>query len=80
MKAGWGSRPDIYIEKAHADGEDVSGLSFSADGFTLLSRSLDETLKVASLLKLAGFMKLVFTPLTNQCAVTLVLGLGLEVN
>lgn len=46
MKAGWGSRPDIYIEKAHADGEDVSGLKFSADGFTLLSRSLDETLKV----------------------------------
>lgn len=74
MKAGWGSRPDIYIEKAHADGEDVSGLTFSADGFTLLSRSLDETLKVifkkdASLLKLAGFMKLVFTPITNQCAV-----------
>lgn len=59
MKAGWGSRPDIYIEKAHADGEDVSGLRFSADGFTLLSRSLDETLKVIFRRMLASYSLLV---------------------
>lgn len=46
MKTGWGSRPDIYIEKAHESGDDVSGLCFSADGHTLLSRSTDGTLKV----------------------------------
>lgn len=46
VKAGWGSRPDIYIEKAHEGGDDVSGLCMSADGYTLLSRSTDGTMKV----------------------------------
>lgn len=44
IKPGWGSRPDIHVEMAHTD--DVSGLKFSADGLILLSRSMDNTLKV----------------------------------
>lgn len=46
MKAGWGSRPDIYIQKAHESGDDVTSLCFSGDGNTLLSRSTDSTVKV----------------------------------
>lgn len=64
VKAGWGSRPDMYIEKAHMEGEDVSGLRFSADGFTLLSRSLDETLKVWDLRSIKAPVK-VFSDLPN---------------
>ncbi len=48
VKPGWGSRPDIFLEKAHEAGDDVTGLCFSADGHTLLSRSTDSTLKVSS--------------------------------
>lgn len=44
LKPGWGSRPDIYVEKSHSD--DITGLKFSADGKILLSRSFDGTLKV----------------------------------
>lgn len=44
IKPGWGSRPDIYVDKGHAD--DITGLKFSVDGLLLLSRSLDGTLKV----------------------------------
>lgn len=44
LKPGWGSRPDIYVEKAHSD--DITGLKFSSDGNVLLSRSFDGSLKV----------------------------------
>lgn len=46
VKAGWGSRPDIYISNAHENGDDVTSLCFSGDGNTLLSRSTDSTVKV----------------------------------
>lgn len=69
VKAGWGSRPDVYIEKAHEDGEDVSGLKFSADGYTLLSRSLDETLKIWDLRSTKAPVK-VFSELPNSYAQT----------
>lgn len=45
IKTGWGSRPDVYVEKAHAD--DITGLKFSTDGQILLSRSMDATLKAS---------------------------------
>lgn len=45
IKPGWGSRPDIHVDKAHSD--DISGLRFSIDGQMLLSRSMDGTLKVS---------------------------------
>ncbi|KAH7278402.1 hypothetical protein KP509_38G039800 [Ceratopteris richardii] len=64
IKSGWGSRPDIYIERAHKDGEDVSGLKFASDGFTLFSRSLDETLKVWDLRSTKTAVK-VFSDLPN---------------
>ncbi|MCO5607996.1 hypothetical protein L7F22_062199 [Adiantum nelumboides] len=63
-KAGWGSRPDVYIEKAYADAE-VSGLKFASDGFTLISRSLDETLKVWDLRSTKAAVK-VFSNLPNS--------------
>lgn len=44
IKSGWGSRPDIYIEKGHDD--EITGLKFSMDGGILLSRSTDGSLKV----------------------------------
>ena len=44
IKPGWGSRPDIHIEKSHSD--DISCLKFSSDGRILLSRSFDGSLKV----------------------------------
>jgi hypothetical protein len=50
VKAGWGSRPDIFMEKAHESGDDVTSICFSADGNTLLSRSTDSTAKVCALL------------------------------
>ncbi|GJN40575.1 hypothetical protein PR202_gb29807 [Eleusine coracana subsp. coracana] len=46
VKTGWGSRPDIYVEKTHT--EDITGVKFSTDGQILLSRSMDSTLKVIS--------------------------------
>lgn len=44
IKSGWGSRPDIHVDKGHTD--DITGLRFSTDGLVLLSRSMDSTLKV----------------------------------
>lgn len=44
LKPGWGSRPDIHVEKAHSD--DITGLKFSSDGKILLTRSFDDSLKV----------------------------------
>eukprot|EP00268_Persea_americana_P017700 TRINITY_DN1856_c2_g1_i1.p1 TRINITY_DN1856_c2_g1~~TRINITY_DN1856_c2_g1_i1.p1 ORF type:complete len:647 (-),score=131.98 TRINITY_DN1856_c2_g1_i1:834-2774(-) len=44
LKPGWGSRPDIHVEKGHED--DITALKFSSDGQILLSRSMDGTLKV----------------------------------
>ncbi|KAG8640267.1 hypothetical protein MANES_13G038900v8 [Manihot esculenta] len=43
LKPGWGSRPDLHLEKAHSD--DITGLKFSSDGRFLLSRSFDGSLK-----------------------------------
>lgn len=45
LKPGWGSRPDIHVEKGHSD--DITALKFSSDGRILLSRSFDGSLKVA---------------------------------
>ncbi|KAG9447735.1 hypothetical protein H6P81_013863 [Aristolochia fimbriata] len=44
LKPGWGSRPDVHVDKAHEDV--ITGLKFSSDGQMLLSRSVDATLKV----------------------------------
>ncbi|XP_010264822.1 PREDICTED: WD repeat-containing protein 70 [Nelumbo nucifera] len=44
LKPGWGSRPDIHVEKGHED--DITALKFSSDGRILLSRSMDSSLKV----------------------------------
>lgn len=44
LKPGWGSRPDIYVGKAHTD--DITSVKFSSDGRILLSRSFDGSLKV----------------------------------
>ncbi|KAK2417912.1 Transducin/WD40 repeat superfamily protein [Trifolium repens] len=63
IKPGWGSRPDIYIEKCHED--DITSLKFSTDGRTLLSRSSDDTLKVWDLRKTKEALK-VFEELPNH--------------
>ncbi|KAI8541015.1 hypothetical protein RHMOL_Rhmol08G0030200 [Rhododendron molle] len=55
LKPGWGSRPDIYVEKGHSD--DITGLKFSSDGQILLSRSFDESLKVWDLRKMKDPLK-----------------------
>jgi WD40 repeat protein len=44
LKPGWGSRPDVFVEKGHSD--DITCLKFSSDGQILLSRSSDCSLKV----------------------------------
>lgn len=44
LKPGWGSRPDVYVGKAHTD--DITSVKFSSDGRILLSRSFDGSLKV----------------------------------
>lgn len=67
IKTGWGSRPDIYVEKAHSD--DITGLKFSADGQVLLSRSMDATLKVWDLRQMKSPVK-VFGDLPNHYAQT----------
>ncbi|XP_042417558.1 WD repeat-containing protein 70-like [Zingiber officinale] len=67
IKPGWGSRPDIYVENAHAD--DITGLKFSADGQVLLSRSTDSTLKVWDLRKIKTPLA-VFADLPNNYAQT----------
>ncbi|WJX79109.1 hypothetical protein P8452_62260 [Trifolium repens] len=63
IKPGWGSRPDIYIEKCHED--DITSLKFSSDGRTLLSRSSDDSLKVWDLRKTKEALK-VFGELPNH--------------
>ncbi|TYG62662.1 hypothetical protein ES288_D07G249600v1 [Gossypium darwinii] len=67
LKPGWGSRPDIYIEKSHSD--DITGLRFSSDGRTLLSRSFDGSLKVWDLRQIKAPLK-VFDDLPNNYAQT----------
>ncbi|CAK9191290.1 unnamed protein product [Sphagnum jensenii] len=71
VKPGWGSRPDIFLEKAHEAGDDVTGLCFSADGHTLLSRSTDSTLKVWDLRQTRSPLK-AFRDLPNSYAQTTV--------
>ncbi|GAB2234475.1 hypothetical protein Droror1_Dr00003729 [Drosera rotundifolia] len=67
LKPGWGSRPDIHVEKAHS--EDITGLKFSSDGRLLLSRSFDSTLKVWDLRQMKQSLK-VFDELPNNYAQT----------
>ncbi|KAK8969662.1 hypothetical protein KSP40_PGU009442 [Platanthera guangdongensis] len=63
IKTGWYSRPDIHVERAHTD--DVSGLKFSVDGLILLSRSMDDTLKVWDLRQMKNPVK-IFDSLPNH--------------
>lgn len=67
IKPGWGSRPDIHVEKSHVD--DITGLKFSTDGALLLSRSFDGTLKVWDLRKMKEPLK-IFEELPNNYAQT----------
>lgn len=67
IKPGWGSRPDIHVEKGHLD--DITGLKFSTDGLILLSRSTDSTLKVWDLRQMKSPLK-VFEDLPNHYAQT----------
>ncbi|GMH20434.1 hypothetical protein Nepgr_022275 [Nepenthes gracilis] len=67
LKAGWGSRPDVYVENAHSD--DITGLKFSSDGRHLFSRSFDSTLKVWDLRKMKLSLK-EFEELPNHYAQT----------
>ncbi|KAL4588009.1 hypothetical protein LXL04_000887 [Taraxacum kok-saghyz] len=55
IKPGWGSRPDIYVPNAHSD--EITGLKFSSDGRTLISRSFDCTLKVWDLRQMKTELK-----------------------
>ncbi|KAL0459344.1 UNVERIFIED_CONTAM: WD repeat-containing protein 70 [Sesamum latifolium] len=67
IKAGWGSRPDIYVSNGHTD--DITGLKFSSDGLTLLSRSFDGSLKVWDLRQMKEALH-VFDDLPNHYAQT----------
>ncbi|XP_010540925.1 PREDICTED: WD repeat-containing protein 70 [Tarenaya hassleriana] len=67
LKPGWGSRPDIYVEKAHTD--DITSVKFSSDGRILLSRSFDGSLKVWDLRQMKQALK-VFEGLPNNYAQT----------
>ncbi|EEF35809.1 nucleotide binding protein, putative [Ricinus communis] len=67
LKPGWGSRPDVHVEKAHSD--DITGLKFSSDGRILLSRSFDGSLKVWDLRKLKDSLQ-AFEDLSNNYAQT----------
>ncbi|KAG2537678.1 WD repeat-containing protein 70-like [Panicum virgatum] len=67
IKTGWGSRPDIHVEKTHT--EDITGVKFSTDGQILLSRSMDSTLKIWDLRKMKTPLK-VFEDLPNHYAET----------
>ncbi|XP_077227114.1 transducin/WD40 repeat-like superfamily protein [Tasmannia lanceolata] len=67
LKPGWGSRPDVHVEKAHED--DITGLKFSTDGQILLSRSTDGTLKVWDLRQMKKVLQ-VFEELPNNYAQT----------
>ncbi|KAJ8747230.1 hypothetical protein K2173_017310 [Erythroxylum novogranatense] len=44
LKPGWGSRPDMHVEKAHSG--DITRLKVSSDSRILLSRSFDGSMKV----------------------------------
>ncbi|XP_004493837.1 uncharacterized protein [Cicer arietinum] len=63
IKPGWGSRPDVHIQKCHED--DITSLKFSSDGRILLSRSCDDSLKVWDLRKTKEALK-VFDELPNH--------------
>lgn len=67
LKPGWGSRPDIHVEKAHSD--DITGLTFSSDRKILLTRSYDGSLKVWDLRLMKNPLK-VFEDLPNHYAQT----------
>ncbi|KAG8091848.1 hypothetical protein GUJ93_ZPchr0012g19618 [Zizania palustris] len=67
VKTGWGSRPDIHVQKTHT--EDITGVKFSTDGQILLSRSMDSTLKIWDLRKMKTPLK-VFEDLPNHYAET----------
>ncbi|KAK8444944.1 hypothetical protein SEVIR_9G230000v4 [Setaria viridis] len=67
IKTGWGSRPDIHVEKTHT--EDITGVKFSTDGQILLSRSMDSTLKIWDLRRMKTPLK-VFEDLPNHYAET----------
>ncbi|KZV21510.1 WD repeat-containing protein 70 [Dorcoceras hygrometricum] len=67
IKAGWGSRPDIYVGSGHKD--DITGLKFSSDELILLSRSFDGSLKVWDLRKMKDALQ-VFDGLPNHYAQT----------
>ncbi|GLJ05291.1 hypothetical protein SUGI_0015510 [Cryptomeria japonica] len=67
VKSGWGSRPDLYVDKGHED--DITDLKFSSDGNTLLSRSTDATLKVWDLRKMRTPLQ-AFNDLPNNYAQT----------
>ncbi|XP_066340855.1 uncharacterized protein [Miscanthus floridulus] len=67
IKAGWGSRPDIHVEKTHT--EDITGVKFSTDGQIILSRSMDSTLKIWDLRRMKTPLK-VFEDLPNHYAET----------
>ncbi|KFK40411.1 hypothetical protein AALP_AA3G370200 [Arabis alpina] len=63
IKPGWGSRPDIYVGKAHTD--DITSVKFSSDGRILLSRSFDGSLKVWDLRQMKEALK-TFDGLSNN--------------
>ncbi|KAI3842163.1 hypothetical protein MKX03_015647 [Papaver bracteatum] len=67
LKPGWGSRPDVHIHKGHED--EITGLTFSNDGRTLLSRSTDCSMKVWDLRQTKEPLK-VFVDLPNNYAQT----------
>lgn len=67
LKPGWGSRPDIHVEKGHSD--DITSLKFSSDGQILLSRSFDDSLKVWDLRKMKEPLR-IFEDLPNHYAQT----------
>uniref|UniRef100_A0A2P2QLC8 Uncharacterized protein n=1 Tax=Rhizophora mucronata TaxID=61149 RepID=A0A2P2QLC8_RHIMU len=63
LKPGWGSRPNMHIEKAHSD--DITSLKFSSDRKILLSRSIDGSLKVWDLRNIKSPLQ-VFEDLPNH--------------
>ncbi|CAK7349500.1 unnamed protein product [Dovyalis caffra] len=67
LKPGWGSRPDVFVEKGHTD--DITCLKFSSDGQILLSRSFDGSLKVWDLRQMKEALQ-VFENLPNNYAQT----------
>ncbi|KAL3531178.1 hypothetical protein ACH5RR_010500 [Cinchona calisaya] len=67
IKSGWGSRPDILIAGGHSD--EITGIKFSSDGRTLLSRSFEGSLKVWDLRQAKEPLR-VFDDLPNHYAQT----------